>query len=420
MNKVLIETASLFTSGLRRRDLSQVPFAANVMLAGSFAPTLAGVGQVLQFLSGLAASVKDVQTKTCDEDDDSICLTWELSIFDQPEPIYVCGLFHITDGLITELYLQSLWKSDSHELIQPEEVSFRILTYHHFPLSEAGTIPSLESQCEYLKKNYNLISLTEAFRRLRAGECLSSNSLVITIDDGYRDCYLMAYPIFSSYDIPVTVFLTTDFLDGKCWLWVDQIRCLFARARAQNIDIEIAPGKRRCLDLSSAEKRGQAANLVKEAAKGITNAERLQLLAELPCLLQTDLPDKPPPEYAPLSWGDIHEMAAHGFDFGAHTKTHPILSSISDEALLREEVLGSKTRIEEELDRQVIHFCYPNGRPEDIGPDAIKVVSSGGFETALTTIRGLNYAKTDQYQLRRIAIEPEIPALALRHYTAVF
>jgi peptidoglycan/xylan/chitin deacetylase (PgdA/CDA1 family) len=62
-----------------------------------------------------------------------------------------------------------------------------------------------------------------------------------------------------------------------------------------------------------------------------------------------------------LSWKEISEMSRHGITFGAHTLTHPDLTSLpfyQAEA----EVLQSKEIIEDRLSSPVTCFAYPFGR----------------------------------------------------------
>jgi hypothetical protein len=143
-----------------------------------------------------------------------------------------------------------------------------------------------------------------------------------------------------------------------------------------------------------------------EAAKRIPNAERLRLLAGLPEQLRVALPQEAPPGYEPLRWEEVREMAAAGIEFGAHTRTHPVLSQVSAAEELRDEIAGSKSRIEQQLERPVDHFCYPNGSHEDFGADAVEAVRSAGFSTAVTTEKGVNHRGANPFQLVRIGVEP--------------
>ncbi|HVY55648.1 MAG TPA: polysaccharide deacetylase family protein [Thermodesulfobacteriota bacterium] len=62
-----------------------------------------------------------------------------------------------------------------------------------------------------------------------------------------------------------------------------------------------------------------------------------------------------------LSWGEIKEMSKDGIDFGAHTLTHPDLSSI-DASRIEYEMRESKEIIENNLGAPVLSFAYPYGK----------------------------------------------------------
>jgi peptidoglycan/xylan/chitin deacetylase (PgdA/CDA1 family) len=61
-----------------------------------------------------------------------------------------------------------------------------------------------------------------------------------------------------------------------------------------------------------------------------------------------------------MDWPQIRDLSATGFDFGAHTATHPDLSRL-DPGRAAEEVAGSKRRIEDALGCKVESFAYPYG-----------------------------------------------------------
>jgi hypothetical protein len=143
-----------------------------------------------------------------------------------------------------------------------------------------------------------------------------------------------------------------------------------------------------------------------EAAKRLPNADRLQLLAGLPSQLQVALPREAPPEYEPLLWEEVREMADGGMEFGAHTRTHPVLSRALSAGELTDEIGGSKRQIEQQLGRAVHHFCYPNGSNEDFGRDAVEAVRAANYHTAVTTESGLNYPGAKRFELARIGVEP--------------
>jgi len=164
----------------------------------------------------------------------------------------------------------------------------------------------------------------------------------------------------------------------------------------------------------------QAARLAIEKAKTLTNRDRLFFVDNLKEQLQVKLPQKPPEHYQPLRWDEVRSLARWRVEFGSHTRTHSILSKMSDNQELRDEIFGSKKRIEEELGLPVFHFCYPNGRAADISEAAVAVVRDANFRTAVTTEGGLNLECSNRLQLRRIGVEPDFPELYFRQCVAGF
>lgn len=67
---------------------------------------------------------------------------------------------------------------------------------------------------EYLHKGYVFISTADV-RRVMLGELhLKTKFISITIDDGYRDNYEEAYPIFKKYNVPFCIYLLQNEVSG--------------------------------------------------------------------------------------------------------------------------------------------------------------------------------------------------------------
>jgi peptidoglycan/xylan/chitin deacetylase (PgdA/CDA1 family) len=262
----------------------------------------------------------------------------------------------------------------------------RILMYHRFDDREA-----IARQCAHIRACYTPISLKQAADWLLSGALWPKNALAVTVDDGYRDFYQVARPVFREYGIAATVYLVTDFVDRHEWLWLDRVRWMYRHATALQ---------------GSEQERLKKARAAGEAAKRMPNPERLAWLQTLPEQLGVRAPEQVPAEYEPMSWDEIREASEAGIEFGAHTRSHPILASLSGERELEIEIAGSKRRIEEQLGRSVEHFCYPNGSSSDFTAEAIQVVRDAGFRTATTTIPGLVVPGDDGLRLRRIGVDP--------------
>src|SRR5215510_13609979 len=116
-----------------------------------------------------------------------------------------------------------------------------ILSYHRFSEREGEAAISARAfaeQVKYLAAHYTLVPLSQLADCLRKRE-IPPSLAAITIDDGYRDAYEIAFPILRKHCAPATVFVVTEFVEGTTWLWTDKARYLTASAARQSVDIEI-------------------------------------------------------------------------------------------------------------------------------------------------------------------------------------
>lgn len=99
-----------------------------------------------------------------------------------------------------------------------------ILCYHRFGPNKSSmtlTQASFEAQMDYLAKNgYRVITMAQLAGFLEGKEPMPRKTVVITIDDGYRATYQIAFPILKRHGFPATVYLYTDFVgasDALTW-----------------------------------------------------------------------------------------------------------------------------------------------------------------------------------------------------------
>jgi len=94
----------------------------------------------------------------------------------------------------------------------------------------------------------------------------------------------------------------------------------------------------------------------------------------------------------------IREWLAAGHEIGAHTVTHPHLPKL-DPASAKEEITGSKKRLEDLFGIPIRHFCYPYGDWKKWVRD---LVGEAGYETAVTLDPGINATGLDPLAIKRI------------------
>lgn len=285
-----------------------------------------------------------------------------------------------------------------------------ILMYHRFSAEPTPFTTSREELVEhlsYIKKRFTILSLADYVSTLRNGDEIPSNAAVITIDDGYRDAYDIAFPIFEEFAVPATLFVVTDFLQRRNWIWTDKARYICSGTEADRVDVELA-GDLETAELNGEYSRNVAASRINSILKKLDPVKRDEGLAKLAHQLKVELPDIPPERFGPITWDQAREMDRSCVVIGSHTVSHPILTHCSDEVLYRE-LERSKTVLEGELQREDLAFCYPNGDCSDREAAAAR---SAGYSCAVSTESRLADGGEDLFLLPRIAAESDISRLA--------
>jgi len=78
---------------------------------------------------------------------------------------------------------------------------------------------------------------------------------------------------------------------------------------------------------------------------------------------------------------DLRSLAGNGFEIGAHTVSHRILTELGT-ADLENEIRDCKPALEQILGREVVMFCYPRGR---FNAQVVREVQNAGYGGARTT-----------------------------------
>lgn len=84
-------------------------------------------------------------------------------------------------------------------------------------------------------------------------------------------------------------------------------------------------------------------------------------------------------ELLPMSWGQLGELAEAGWEIGSHTRTHPHLTQIDDDAL-RDELVRSREEVERHLGRCAT-LAYPYG---DHDERVVAAAGAAGYAAAGT------------------------------------
>jgi peptidoglycan/xylan/chitin deacetylase (PgdA/CDA1 family) len=203
---------------------------------------------------------------------------------------------------------------------------------------------------KYKDAGYRIVSLDEVQRQIESRKREKHRFVCFTFDDGYADNYELAYPVFKKHNCPFTIYVTTDFPDQKALLWHYHLQdILLENEKLQFNGVEY--------DCSDLEKKNHTFRKIRELLF-TSNAEMTmnaleQLFKDHAAVVRHDV--------SALSWKQISDLAADPLcTIGAHTVSHPALTTLSDEEI-RKEMSEGKKKIEEKIKKPVKHFAYPFG-----------------------------------------------------------
>jgi peptidoglycan/xylan/chitin deacetylase (PgdA/CDA1 family) len=256
----------------------------------------------------------------------------------------------------------------------------RILMYHRFSASPGWRrtdTATFESHLDFLAGNYRVRSLDQVLDRLGRGEEPERCSVVITVDDAYEDFYRLALPLIERRGLPVTLYVPTDFVDGKGWLWPDRLLWLITETRRQRLSFRQL-GE---MSLASMRLRRLAWNSVADELLEMNEVDRQAAFREIETTLDLVSPVTPDEGYRPMTWDEVRDSASRGVTIGSQASAHVPFARESAETQYQL-ALRSRNRLEAEIGLPVRHFSYPHGRARDFNDESVAAAKRAGFASS--------------------------------------
>jgi peptidoglycan/xylan/chitin deacetylase (PgdA/CDA1 family) len=303
------------------------------------------------------------------------------------------------------------------KIFSPQAV---ILLYHR--VLDAQSDPQLmcvnpknfTNQIEYLKKNYQIISLSELAAHLQAGS-LPKRAVVLTFDDGYKDNLVNAKPVLDNFGVPATVFVAADYIGYDKEFWWDALENIILLTNHLPPVLEIKTSNKNYVwsidsllsgvdktwDISKPDCSGR--HLVYKELYNIFLRSSLQERAVLLDYLYQWVGKAAAsrPDYLALNREELCQMSEGGLiEIGSHGLSHSNLSCQPND-IKKNEIQLSKQTIEGIINRQVSSFAYPFGYKADIKEDLISFVREAGYKVACGNFPGNVYAGSDRFLLGR-------------------
>lgn len=224
---------------------------------------------------------------------------------------------------------------------------------HLYP---SKTSAEFEQDLLWLKKNYTLLDYP-ALQTLAHSPPPPTPSAFLSFDDGFTECYTVARPLLLKHRIPAIFFLATDWIDnrsmyyrGKMSLILEKLTSLDPASQTENLDLLAT-----CYSMPTSSPY----NLANFSSWLLRHQQNDEPLIDQICeTLELDISGYLHSRQPFLTHTQICEMQAEGFVFGAHTRRHPKLNTISQEAQATE-IIESCRIVCEITGQDQVPFAFP-------------------------------------------------------------
>jgi peptidoglycan/xylan/chitin deacetylase (PgdA/CDA1 family) len=306
-----------------------------------------------------------------------------------------------------------------------------IVLYHRVaelaadPFSLAISPANFEQHLGALLERGKPMPLDQMNERLQHG-ALESRSFAVSFDDGYLDNLEQAAPILARLGVPATFFVASGYLGGDREFWWDALERAVLEPPALPEALELSVGgTTRAFALGTAAKEPVSGRPVgfqdqRESPvhprlelfrdlwwqlRAVEDAERRRTIDRLFAWSGAD--PRARASHRAMSAEELRTLdRTPGMTIGAHTVSHPVLSTLSP-GEQRSEMAEGRAALEAVLGHPVTSFAYPFGRRADYDRTSVEIAEQLGFRLACTTHAAV---------LRRGARPLELPRASPRNF----
>ena len=216
----------------------------------------------------------------------------------------------------------------------------RVLLYHDIPDSE---MERFAAQLRWLSRQWRFVSPDRFGAMMSGDEPIRGRNLLVSFDDGFLSNRHAAERVLNPLRIHAMFFAVPAFV--------------------------------------AIEDRDEARRFI---AKNVQPGSRAEDL---------------PAHWENMRWPDLEALLEQGHTIGAHTATHARLSTVTESARLRAEIVESADVLADRLGIAVDHFAYTFGDIGSVTPEALSLARSR-FRFVHSGLRGNNVGATP-FTIRR-------------------
>lgn len=237
-----------------------------------------------------------------------------------------------------------------------------------------------------------LVSLDEAIEAIKNPVVRTGRFAVLTFDDGYIDNRDHALPVLETHSAPAMLYVPSAFPQGEGELWwaaLEEMIRVTTRLALPGEGLQAQMQAQDMVPVETADQKQAFYDQAYWALRSMGQDEQRAAIGQMAEAAGYDL--KELCQRLILSTPDLRDVSKHPLiTIGAHTVTHRAVARLSAEDAMREMVEGANW-LEEVLGTRPTHFSFPYGDPGSAGPRDYALARQAGFQTAVTTRKGMLY-----------------------------
>jgi peptidoglycan/xylan/chitin deacetylase (PgdA/CDA1 family) len=253
----------------------------------------------------------------------------------------------------------------------------------------------------FMNRGYQFLSLDDAYNVIMSGKT-DKRFVCLTFDDGYKDTYEVAFPLLRKHRIPFAMYVATAIPEFSYVFWVFMLDDLIGNRGCISFEHDDCSYY---FDTNTRTKKENAYLAIEKLINSTNSSRRAVLFREIFGRYGYDI-GKFTRELA-ITWEQIREMSRDSLvTVGAHTVNHLDLSTLSDDEVV-DEILMGKQMLEAHIERAVEHFAYPFGCMPAVSQREFSLTKALEFKTCATTRHGYLCAEHQKYleRLPRILVD---------------
>jgi peptidoglycan/xylan/chitin deacetylase (PgdA/CDA1 family) len=225
---------------------------------------------------------------------------------------------------------------------------------HIRPLYRYKTPRAFSADLRYLRRHHRVLSHNEAMELIETGRPFPPDAVLLTFDDGYRECFTEVRPLLLEHRLPAVFFIPSELVGNRNLAYRNTVALCLARLAALDRRRQRTVMKRLedILGRPLASREAALRAVAAPAASGGKTRERIcrELEVDPRKYLERERPY--------LEEEEVKKLAADGFTIGGHSRFHTRLDGLG-EGELEEEIFRSTRAVMEISGQTRAPFAFP-------------------------------------------------------------